>query len=107
MIIPLKQALSKERMVGTLKLATLQSDFYIKLREFMKDLDDTDFKYAETLMLELFRMRRGKIVRLADSIDLNSETYSKLATEESVFYKDIQESRNKFEKRVRGEQHES
>ena len=70
MITELKQALSKEKMVGEYQLSTLDSHFYIKLKEAMKDLNKDDYDHIESMMLELFRMRRGKLVKLADSIKL-------------------------------------
>ena len=72
MITELKQALSKEKMVGEYQISTLDPHFYIKLRESMKELNRDDFDKVESMMLELFRMRRGKLVKMADSIKLNS-----------------------------------
>ena len=106
MITELKQALSKEKMVGEYQISTLDPHFYIKLKESMKSLDRNDFDKVESIMLELFRMRRGKLVKLADSIKLNSEIYNKLTIEESIFYKTIHENSTEFEKQIRGELNE-
>ena len=106
MITELKQALSKEKMVGEYQISTLDPHFYIKLKESMKSLDRDDFDKVESIMLELFRMRRGKLVKLADSIKLNSEIYNKLTIEESIFYKTIHENSTEFEKQIRGELNE-
>jgi len=106
MITELKQALSKEKMVGEYQIATLDPHFYIKLKESMKELKRDDFDKVESMMLELFRMRRGKLVKIADSIKLNSELYNKLTVEESIFYKTIHENSVEFEKQIRGEQNE-
>ena len=103
MITELKQALSKEKMVGEYQISTLEPHFYIKLKESMKQLIRDDFDKVESIMLELFRMRRGKLVKLADSIKLNSELYNKLTVEESIFYKTIHENSVEFEKQIRGE----
>ncbi|MEK6870370.1 MAG: hypothetical protein AABX09_02395, partial [Thermoproteota archaeon] len=73
MITELKQALSKEKMIGEYQMSTLDPHFYIKLKESMKNLNRDDFNHVESIMLELFRMRRGKLVKLADSTKLNSE----------------------------------
>lgn len=108
MITELKQALSKEKMVGEYQISTLDPHFYIKLKESMKSLNRDDFDKVESIMLELFRMRRGKLVKLADSIKLNSELYRKLTVEENIFYKTIHENSVEFEKQIRGgvnEQH--
>ena len=103
MITQLKQALSKEKMVGEYQISTLDPHFYIRLKESMRELNRDDFDKVESMMLELFRMRRGKLVKIADSIKLNSELYNKLTVEESVFYKTIHENSVEFEKQIRGE----
>ena len=106
MITELKQALSKEKMVGEYQISTLEPHFYIKLKESMKELNQNDFDKVESIMLELFRMRRGKLVKIADSIKLNSELHNKLTVEENVFYKTIHENSVEFEKQIRGESNE-
>ena len=50
----------------------------------MKELNRDDFNHVESILLELFRMRRGKIVKLADSIKLNSDIYNQLTVEENI-----------------------
>ncbi len=106
MITELKQALSKEKMVGEYQISTLDPHFYIKLRESMKELNRDDFDMVESMMLELFRMRRGKLVRIADSIKLNTELYNKLTVEENVFYKIIYENSKEFERQITGDLNE-
>ena len=106
MITELKQALSKEKMVGEYQISTLDPHFYIKLKESMKELNRDDFDKVESMMLELFRMRRGKLVKLADSIKLNSDLYNKLTVEEVVFYKTIYENSIEFENQIKGEKDE-
>jgi DNA replication factor GINS len=106
MITELKQALSKEKMVGEYQISTLNHHFYIKLKESMKDLNRDDFNHVESMMLELFRMRRGKLVKLADSIKLNSELYNKLTVEENIFFKTIHDNSIEFEKQIRGDLNE-
>jgi len=106
MITELKQALSKEKMVGEYQISTLDPHFYIKLKESMKVLNRDDFDRVESMMLELFRMRRGKLVKLADSIKLNSELYNKLTVEETIFYKTIHDNSVEFEKQITGDLNE-
>jgi len=100
MITELKQALSKEKMVGEYQISTLDPHFYIKLRESMKELNRDDFDKVESMMLELFRMRRGKLVRIADSIKINTELYNKLTVEENIFYKIIYDNSKEFERQI-------
>ena len=106
MITALKQALSKEKMVGEYQLSTLESHFYIKLKQSMKELNRDDFDKVESILLELFRMRRGKIVKLADSIKLTSDIYNQLTVEENIFYKTIYDNSKEFENQVRGNTNE-
>ena len=106
MITALKQALSKEKMVGEYQLSTLEPHFYIKLKESMRELRSNDFDKVESIMLELFRMRRGKLVKIADTIKLNSELYNKLTVEENVFYKTIYDNSKEFEKQITGDLNE-
>jgi DNA replication factor GINS len=106
MITELKQALSKEKMVGEYQLSTLEPHFYIKLKESIKKLDRNDFDKVESILLELFRMRRGKIVKLADSIKLNSDIYKQLTVEENIFYKTIYDNSKEFENQIRGNSNE-
>jgi len=106
MITELKQALSKEKMVGEYQISTLDPHFYIKLRESMRELNRDDFDKVESMMLELFRMRRGKLVKLADSIKLNSELYNKLTVEENIFYKTIYDNSVEFERQITGDLNE-
>ena len=106
MITELKQALSKEKMVGEYQISTLEPHFYIKLKESMKQLNRDDFDKVESIMLELFRMRRGKLVKIADTIKLNSELYNKLTVEENIFYKTIYENSQEFERQIRGDTNE-
>ncbi len=106
MITELKQALSKEKMVGEYQISTLDSHFYIKLKQHMKTLQRDEFNHVESMLLELFRMRRGKLVKLADSTKLNSDLYNKLTVEESFFFKTIYDNSKNFEKQIRSDLHE-
>jgi len=106
MITELKQALSKEKMVGEYQVSTLDPHFYIKLKQHMKTLQRDEFNHVESMLLELFRMRRGKLVKLADSTKLNSDLYNKLTVEESVFFKTIYDNSKNFENQIRSEFHE-
>lgn len=106
MITELKQALSKEKMVGEYQISTLEPHFYIKLKESMKDLEKDDFNRVESMMLELFRMRRGKLVKLADSIKLTSDLYNRITVEEKIFYQTIYENSKEFENQIRGNTNE-
>lgn len=106
MVTELKQALSKEKMVGEYQISTLDRHFYIKLKEAMKELGKDDYDRVESMLLELFRMRRGKLVKLADSIKLTSDLYNKITVEENIFYQSIYENSKEFENHIRGDKDE-
>ncbi len=106
MVTELKQALSKEKMVGEYQVSTLEPHFYIKLKQYMKTLQRDDFNQIESMLIELFRMRRGKLVKLADSTKLSSDLHNKLTVEESVFFKTIYDNSKNFEKQIRSDLNE-
>ena len=81
-------------------------DMITELKQSMKELSGDDFDKVESILLELFRMRRGKIVKLADSIKLNSDIYNQLTVEENIFYKTIYDNSKEFENQVRGNTNE-
>ena len=67
----------------------------------MRTLQRDDFNHVESMLLELFRMRRGKLVKLADSTKLSSDLYNKLTVEESNFFKTIYDNSKNFENQIR------
>lgn len=102
MIVELKQALVKENVQGEFDLATLDQHFYIKLHAQMQKLDSVDFDKVESMLNSLVRKRQGKIIRLADSSKLSSETASKLTVEEKEFYNTIYDNSAYFKSRIIG-----
>ena len=78
------------------------SNFKSKIAEILKSEGFIREFKVESILLELFRMRRGKIVKLADSIKLNSDIYKQLTIEENIFYKTIYDNSKEFENQVRG-----
>lgn len=100
-VTELKQALIKEQVVGEYQLATLDAQFYIRLKRQMAGLSARDRDGVEGIMMELWRMRRGKIVRLADSSRLTGELKSKITIEERIFFQAINQECRLFEERMR------
>ncbi|MDG7054458.1 MAG: hypothetical protein JRZ95_04010, partial [Nitrososphaerota archaeon] len=70
MVVELKQAIVKENVQGEFELATLEPHFYIKLKSYMKTLEQSDFDKVESMLNSLVRKRKGKIIHLADSSKL-------------------------------------
>jgi len=106
MITELKQALSKEKMIGEYQLSTLDPHFYIKLKNTLKNLNKHDYDNVESVLMELFRMRRGKIIKLADSSKLTADINAKLTVEERIFFQTISDNSKEFEKQIRGKPNE-
>lgn len=100
-VTDLKQALIKEQVVGEYQLATLDAQFYIRLKRQMEELSGRDRDGVEGIMMELWRMRRGKIVRLADSSKLTGEIKSRITIEERTFFEAINRECRLFEERMR------
>ena len=96
-VTDLKQALIKEQVAGEYQMATLDERFYIRLRHQMEGLDRHDRDGVEGIMMELVRMRRGKIVRLADSSRLTGELKSRITIEERLLYESISQQGGAFE----------
>lgn len=88
-VTELKQATVKEQMVGKYQLATLDEQFYIRLQHQMLGLQRRDRDGVESMMVGLFRMRRGKIVQLADSTKLTADIKSRISIEERSFFEAI------------------
>ena len=108
MLVELKQAVEKEKMLGQFDLSTLQvqqqSDphFYIKLKSYMNRLPDKDYDRVESMLNTLLRTRQTKIIRLADTSKLTSEISQKLSIEEREFYNNLHDNSSKFSKTIIG-----
>ena len=108
MLVELKQALEKEKMLGQFDLATLQVQqqtdpyFYIKMKSYMKRLPEKDYDVVESMLNTLLRTRQTKIIRLADASKLTAEISQKLSIEEREFYNNLHDNSSKFSKTIIG-----
>ena len=108
MVIELKQAVEKEKMLGQFDLATLkvqqQADpyFYIKMKSYMKGLPEKDYDMVESMLNTLLRTRQTKIIRIADASKLTAEISKKLSIEEREFYNNLHDNSSKFSKTIIG-----
>ena len=63
MLVELKQAVEKEKMLGQFDLSTLQVQqqadphFYIKMKSYMKELPEKDYDKVESMLNTLLRTR--------------------------------------------------
>ena len=108
MLVELKQAVEKEKMLGQFDLATLQVQqqtdphFYIKMKSYMKRLPEKDYDVVESMLNTLLRTRQTKIIRLADTSKLTAEISQKLSIEEREFYNNLHDNSSKFSKTIIG-----
>ena len=108
MLIELKQAVEKEKMLGQFDLATLQVQqqtdpyFYIKMKSYMKSLPEKDYDRVESMLNTLLRTRQTKIIRLADASKLTADISQKLSIEEREFYNNLHDNSSKFSKSIVG-----
>ena len=108
MLVELKQAVEKEKMLGQFDLATLQVQqqadphFYIKMKSYMKRLPEKDYDVVESMLNTLLRTRQTKIIRIADASKLTTEISQKLSIEEREFYNNLHDNSSKFSKTIIG-----
>jgi len=108
MLIELKQAVEKEKMLGQFDLSTLQvqhqadSHFYIKMKSYMNGLPEKDYDKVESMLNTLLRTRQTKIIRLADASKLTADISQKLSIEEREFYNNLHDNSSKFSKTIIG-----
>ena len=108
MLVELKQAVEKEKMLGQFDLSTLQVQqqadphFYIKMKSYMKRLPEKDYDKVESMLNTLLRTRQTKIIRLADSSKITSEISQKLSIEEIEFYNNLHDNSSRFSKSIIG-----
>jgi len=108
MLVELKQAVEKEKMLGQFDLSTLQvqhqadSHFYIKMKSYMNGLPEKDYDKVESMLNTLLRTRQTKIIRLADASKLTADISQKLSIEECEFYNNLHDNSSKFSKTIIG-----
>jgi DNA replication factor GINS len=100
MVVALKQAIVKENVQGDFDLSTLEPEFYIKMNSFMQRLPQQDKDKLESMLNSLVRKRQGKIIKLADSSKLTSESAKKLTIEERALFDYIYNNSITFKKQV-------
>ena len=108
MLVELKQAVEKEKMLGQFDLSTLQVQqqadpyFYIKMKSYMKRLPEKDYDKVESMLNTLLRTRQTKIIRLADTSKITAEISQKLSIEELEFYNNLHDNSSRFSKTIIG-----
>lgn len=94
------KALNRERISKPHDISGIDADFYIRVDDFLKNLNE---KERETLMVSLNSFvisRLGKIVKLAAASSLSAEMESKLSAEEKQLYNFVHTSSLAFKESV-------
>lgn len=94
------KALNRERISKPHDISGIDADFYIRVDDFLKNLNE---KERETLMVSLNSFvisRLGKIVKLAAASSLSPEMETKLSAEEKQLYNFINTSSLAFKESV-------
>ena len=108
MLVELKQAVEKEKMLCQFDLSTLQVQhqadpyFYIKMKSYMNGLPEKDYDKVESMLNTLLRTRQTKIIRLADASKLTADISQKLSIEECEFYNNLHDNSSKFSTTIIG-----
>ena len=89
MFTELKQALSKEKMVGEFEMSSVNNFFFLELQEYFDEIKSKDDKEQYlALMQEFIRMRNGKLIKFASTTLSTLEHLSpKLSFEELHYLK--------------------
>jgi DNA replication factor GINS len=103
MLKELKQADTKEDSQGDFNLATLDPHFYIRMKSYLKTMQESDYEKVKIMLYNFVRKRRGKIIRISDSSKLTSGISQKLTLEERLFYENINKSASEFENQILGD----
>lgn len=103
MVVELKQAIVKENVQGAFEISTLEPHFYIKLKSYMKRLNESDFDKVQSMLNTLVRKRHGKIIHLADSSKLTADLAKKMTVEEREFYNNLHNISEEFTKQILGD----
>lgn len=99
----LTQAVGKENLQNEFELSTLEPNFYIKIKTFIKKIPGKDKEKIESLLNSLVRKRHGKIIHIADSSRLTAKIAAKLTVEEKIFYNNLYNISQEFTKFVIGD----
>lgn len=104
MITLLKQILVKEEILGSFSLATVDIDFYSKLKYQMSIMDEGEnsgeLENGKSMLLQLLRKRQYKIMQMAMYNPLTTEISNKLSSEEREYYTDIYNSTIAFKNKL-------
>ena len=102
--IELYKALNREKIAGPYQLSVLKSDFYQRLRVYLRRGDiDGDLQKARVYARDLITLRLNKLTALAVSTSENDKILIILTPEESMVFEQIKNIIKSWKNTVLGE----
>lgn len=98
--IELSRALSREKITGSEQLSPLKADFYIRLRDVLKNVNEVERDKLLIYLHDLLDIRIWKIINLSRSVNLTSDLEQKLTIEERILFNLIYKAINELKDMV-------
>ena len=95
------EAIEAEKAAGEYQITSIDRKFYHDVRNILNDQKTNSIEHTnlESAILELYRTRKGKIMRL--TIPSDGYSWKNLTIEESDFCRTIENASRRLSKRVR------
>jgi DNA replication factor GINS len=100
--VELTQSISKENFQGE-ELSHIDPDFYIRVTGYIARQSDKEKDKLESLLKTLIRKRLGKLIPMANSMELTADMAKKLSIEERALYNQVHEHSTDFVDQIFGE----
>lgn len=100
--VELTQSISKENFQGE-ELSHIDPDFYIRVTGYIARQSDKEKDKLESLLKTLIRKRLGKLIPMANSMELTADMAKKLSIEERALYNQVHENSTDFVDQIFGE----
>jgi DNA replication factor GINS len=96
----ISRALNRERIAKPHDLSGIESDFYIRVNDYLEGLRERERENLVVSMNSFIASRLEKIVKLAAASPLSPELKEKLSAEENELYMLVHNSSSAFKQRV-------
>jgi archaellum biogenesis protein FlaJ (TadC family) len=102
--VELYKALNREKIAGPYQMSLLKSDFYQRLRTYLRKGDaDGEFQKAKVYARDLITLRLNKLTALAVSTSENEKVLTMLTPEESMVFEQIRKIVKSWKRTLLGE----
>lgn len=96
----IKRALNRERISANHELSTIDPDFYIRVNNYLRVIDDKDRDSIIASLNPFIAARLQKIAKISSSSSLIPEIEQKLSVEEKLLYENFYNMTSNFKKKV-------